>query len=72
MKALCMERGISTFLIPHIHGPLLVSAEVVDGFDHAARVSSSGVLLYCTQEPLRGDKLKHHSFTIVLHSLILY
>lgn len=44
---------ISTFLIPNIHGPFLISAELVDGFDHTARVSSSGVLLYCTQEALK-------------------
>lgn len=50
------KKKISTFLIPNIHGPLLVSAELVDGFDHTARVSSSGVLLYCTQEPLKRRK----------------
>lgn len=53
----------NTFLIPHIHGPLLVSAEIIDGFDYAARVSSSGVLLYCTQDPLKGSKKQYH-FTI--------
>lgn len=47
---------ISTFFIAHVHGPLRMSAELVNGIEHAVRVPSSGVLLYCTQETLRTQR----------------
>lgn len=47
------EWEVSTFLVPNVHGPLRVPTELINGVDHAARVSSSGRLLYCTQDPLQ-------------------
>lgn len=48
-----LSHYISTFFIAYIHGPLRVSAELVDGIKHALRVPSGGVFLYCTKETLK-------------------
>lgn len=53
----CVFLCVCTFLIPHVHGPLSVFTEVIDGCDDALWISSDCVYTDGPQEALRHGQV---------------